>query len=316
MLVALGVFSAAQCTQYWQLFLAQGVCVGLGNGFLFCPTIAVTSTYWQKNRALAIGLCACGSATGGLIFPSMVRQLLPSIGFAWTMRSIGFIQVGCLLVALIFLKARIPPRRTGSIVDLASFKELDYTCYAIGSFLSFWGVYVPFFYLSSYAREVRGMSYSTALDLLLLMNGVGIVGRLLPSFLADKLGAVNMYLPMAVGSTILLYCWPAVDNTAGLYAWSCIYGIVAGGIQAMFPAALSSLTLDPRKQGTRIGMTFTIVSFAVLTGPPLAGVLISNFGYLAAQMFAGSSLALGSGFMWVAREVRRRRNGQKMMSKV
>ncbi|RBA10993.1 riboflavin transporter MCH5 [Fusarium proliferatum] len=134
-LVALGLFTAAQCTQYWQLFIAQGVCLGLGNGFLFCPTIALNSQYFQKNRGIAIGLGACGSATGGLVFPSIVRQLLPSVGFPWTMRAIGFIQVGCLIVAFIFLKPRVPPRTTGSVADFASFQELDYTCYAIGSFL-------------------------------------------------------------------------------------------------------------------------------------------------------------------------------------
>ncbi|KAK0384444.1 hypothetical protein NLU13_8530 [Sarocladium strictum] len=315
-LIALGAFSAAQCTQYWQLFLAQGVCLGLGNGFLFCPTIAVTSQYFQKNRALALGLSACGSATGGLIFPSMVRQLLPSIGFAWTMRSIGFIQVGCLIVAFMFLRPRMPPRKSGSLVDFASFKELDYTCYAIGSYLCFWGIYVPFFFLSSYARDIRGMAYASSLDLLLLMNGIGIVGRVLPSVVADKLGAVTMFLPMAASTALLMYCWPAVETIDGLWGWAAIYGITAGGIQSLFPSALSSLTLDPRKQGTRIGMTFTIVSFAVLTGPPIAGALISKFGYLAAQMFAGSSIALGAVSVWVSRETRRRRNGQKLFSKV
>jgi predicted MFS family arabinose efflux permease len=246
----------------------------------------------------------------------MVRQLLPTIGFSWTMRAIGFIQVGCLIIAFIFLKPRVPPRTSGSLVDFASFKELDYTCYAIGAYLYFWGIYVPFFFLSSYARETRGMDYSSALDLLLLMNGVGVIGRVLPNFAADKVGAVNMFVPMGACTALLMYCWAAVGDVDGLWAWAAFYGISAGGIQSLFPAALSSLTVDPRKQGTRIGMVFTIVSFAVLTGPPIAGALISKSGYLAAQMFAGSSIALGSVSIWVAREVRRKRSGQKLLSKV
>lgn len=134
-LVTLGIFTTAVCTQYWQLFLAQGVCLGLGNGFLFCPTMAVISTYWQKKRALVMGIAACGSATGGLIFPSMVRELLPKIGFAWTVRAIGFIQVGCLVIALIFLKTRVPPRKSGQLIEFAAFKELEYTFYAMGAFM-------------------------------------------------------------------------------------------------------------------------------------------------------------------------------------
>jgi MFS family permease len=131
----IGIFTSAQATQYWQLFLSQGICMGLGNGCLFCPTMAVLSTYFAKKRMFALGVAACGAATGGLVFPSMARELLPSVGFAWTMRAIGFIQLASLVVANSVLKTRIPPRRTGSLVDWIAFKELEYTFYAVGSFL-------------------------------------------------------------------------------------------------------------------------------------------------------------------------------------
>lgn len=179
-------------------------------------------------------------------------------------------------------------------------------------------MYFPFFFLSSYCRDILGMSYIDSLNLLLLLNGIGCIGRLLPNHLADRYGGVNMFIPMGASSGLLMLCWAAVSNVSGLYAWSTLYGISAGGIQSLFPAALSSLTTDLRKQGTRMGMVFTIVSFAVLTGPPIEGVLISkmNGSYLGAQIFAGTALAVGTGFMVVAREVRRRKGGQPMWSKV
>lgn len=43
-LILLGVFTTSVCTEYWQLFLAQGVCTGIGNGLLFCPTLAILPT--------------------------------------------------------------------------------------------------------------------------------------------------------------------------------------------------------------------------------------------------------------------------------
>ncbi len=130
----LGIFTTSVATEYWQLFLAQGICMGLGNGFLFCPSLAVLSTYFSKRRSLAIGVAACGSATGGLVFPSIARQLLPTVGFGWTMRTIGFIQLVTLVVANVGLSPRMPPRRTGPFVEWAAFKETEYTFYACGSF--------------------------------------------------------------------------------------------------------------------------------------------------------------------------------------
>lgn len=129
-----GVFTTSVCTQYWQIFLAQGVCMGIGNGCLFCPALATVSTYFVKKRSLAIGMVACGSSTGGLIFPAMARQLLPAVGFGWTLRAVGFVQLVGLVLANVGLKRRIPPRRTGALVEWAAFEELEYTFYAAGSF--------------------------------------------------------------------------------------------------------------------------------------------------------------------------------------
>ena len=129
-----GIFTTAQGTQYWQIFLSQGVVMGLGNGCIFCPALATMSTYFSKRRSLAIGIAATGSATGGLVFPSIVRQLLPSIGFPWTMRVIGFVQLATLLVACIGLRTRLPPRSSGKLIEWSAFREREYAFYAAGSF--------------------------------------------------------------------------------------------------------------------------------------------------------------------------------------
>ncbi|KAF4454392.1 major facilitator superfamily transporter [Fusarium albosuccineum] len=314
----LGIFATSVSTSYWQIFLAQGVSTGLGNGCLFCPSVAVISSYFQKKRSLAIGIVACGSVTGGLVYPSMMRELLPKIGFGWTVRAIGFLQAATLTIAISCLKARVPPRKTGQLIEWAAFKELEYTFYTIGAFMCFWGVYFPFFFLASYSRDVQGMSYSTSLNLLLLLNGVGVIGRLLPNYFADRFGTINMFIPVAALNGLLMYAWIAVSSTEGLYVWSSMYGMSGGAIQSLFPAALSRLTTDPRKQGTRMGMVFTIVSFSVLTGPPIAGAILSLMGgrYLGGQAFAGSCLVVVAGFLTAAREVKRRKLGEGTLARV
>lgn len=91
-----------------------------------------------------------------------------------------------------------------------------------------------------------------------------------------------------------------------------------GAIHSLFPAALSRLTTDLRKQGTRMGMVLTIVSFAVLTGPPIAGALLSLMGgwYLGEKAFVGSFLVAGMGFLLAAREAKRRELEGSKMAKV
>ncbi|KAL1962341.1 hypothetical protein VTN77DRAFT_9754 [Rasamsonia byssochlamydoides] len=69
-------FMTSLCTKYWQIFLGQAVCVGLGHGFIFGPALSVMSSYFLKKRALAVGLAAAGGATGGLVYPAVVNKLL------------------------------------------------------------------------------------------------------------------------------------------------------------------------------------------------------------------------------------------------
>lgn len=320
-LSVLGLFMASLSTTFWQLFLSQGVCCGLGCGCLFCPALSQLSTYWSTRRSLAIGIAAAGSATGGMIFPAMVQQLLPKIGFPWTMRSLAFIQFACLIACNIGLRPRVPPRKTGALVDWASFKEKPYVFFAVGMFFvsllswpvtrrssntqqNFQGVYFAFFYLGSFARNIIGVSYAESINLLLVLNGVGVIGRIIPNHLADRyFGPMNCLIPSVVFSSLLYYCWIAVTNRAGLYGWAVVYGIVGAAIQSLFPATLSSLTTNLRMMGTRMGMVFTIVSFAVLTGPPIAGALIDakRGEYQYAQMFAGLDLTIGCCFLVAAR---------------
>lgn len=288
-----GLMMASLSTQYYQLFLAQGVLVGLGNGCIFCPMLALTSTYFSTKRSLAIGFAACGSASGGLIFPVMVQQLLPEIGFPWTMRALGLVVFISLAFCNVFARQRLPPRRTGAIVEWGAFKEATYTLFAIGMFLNFWGVYFAFFYIGSFARNIIGLPYTSSINLILVLNGVGFAGRLLPNFIADRwTGPLNIMIPITFGSSLIMYCMIAVTSDHGLYAWAVFYGILGAAIQSLFPAVLSSLTTDLKKAGVRMGMIFTIVSFAVLSGPPIAGALITSLDgrYLGAQLFSATSM--------------------------
>lgn len=134
LLAVLGSFLASICTTYKQLFFAQGLCIGIGMGCLFRPVVAVVSTYFRFRRNLAMGIAISGSATGGIIFPLMVRELLPRLGFAWTMRCLGFVQLASLLIANTFTRTRMPPRRAGALIEWTAFKDPVFAFFAMGSF--------------------------------------------------------------------------------------------------------------------------------------------------------------------------------------
>ena len=299
-----GIFTTSLATKYWHLFLAQGICTGISNGLLFCPTLSLVSTYFDKNRAFALGVTATGSATGGLVFPAIVRSLLPQIGFPWTVRVLGFVMLGTGALSAAMLRTRLPPRKSGPLVEWSAFKEPTYVLYVFGIFLGFWSLYFAFYYVGAFGRNIIGISYEESIDLLLIMNGIGIPGRLLPNYIADRaFGPLNIITPFAFAAGCVFYAWSGVHTRGGVYAFACVYGLISSGIQSLFPATLTSLTSDVKKTGVRLGMGFTVVSFACLTGPPLAGALIQRDDghYLYAQMWAGTTMIGGSCLLIAAR---------------
>jgi MFS family permease len=288
-----GIFLISWCKTYWQVLLAQGVCVGIGNGLVFVPSVALASTYFFKNRAVALGLCASGSATGGLVFPAIAQQLLPKVGFPWTIRVMGFVMMVGMIAAATLMKPRLPPRKSGPLIEWAAFAELPFFFFCLSAFFLFWGVYVGFYYVGSFAREILHTSQTTNIDLLLTMNGVGVPARIIPAYFSDRtFGPLNSILPFAAIAGVVLFSWAAVDTVTGVWIFAVVYGALAAGVQGLFPAVLTSLTSEPRKQGVRTGMGFGVAGFACLSGPPIAGALIGvkEGSYLYTQVFAGSSM--------------------------
>lgn len=225
LIAALGMFMTSLCTRYWQFFLAQGVLNGLGNGMQFAPALSLVTTYFARNRSVALAIMASGSATGGLVYPTIARQLLPRIGFPWTVRIMAFMMLAVGACYCSLLKPRLPPRRSGPVLELSAFKEVPYSMFLLGVFLICLGQYFAFYYISSFAQDILNLSYGTSINVLLVLNGIGVLGRLIPSYFADKYtGPYNILIPFCIVSSILLFFWPLVKNEGGLYGWAVTFG--------------------------------------------------------------------------------------------
>lgn len=130
-----GVLGTSFATKYWQLILSQGVAVGLGAGFLCTPTMSIVTTYFSSKRSLALGVITCGNVSGGLVYPAMARQLLPAVGFGWTLRAMAFLQAALLVPAGLMIRPRVRPKVTTEkqpMFDWMALREPEYALYGLG----------------------------------------------------------------------------------------------------------------------------------------------------------------------------------------
>lgn len=145
-LAVLGTFMTSLATEYWQIFLAQGLCTGLGLGIMYMPPMTVASSYFREKRSYALAVTATGTGMGSVIFPAVAQYLVPRVGFPWAVRYAGFVALFIAAVSAALIRPRLAPRKSGPLIEWDAFREAPYVLYTLGSFLFFWALYFgPFF---------------------------------------------------------------------------------------------------------------------------------------------------------------------------
>ena len=299
-LTVLGMMTTSVASSYYQIFLAQGVGVGLGMGFLFVPILGeVSMQFSKKRRPIALGLCATGACVGGVILPIMVRQLIPKIGFGWTVRVVAFVNLVCGLIAIAVVCRRpnkaYPSRR---IFDLMALRELPFALFTLAMFLVFLPYYVPLTYIPVFAQTALGASDKFGAYLLAITNAGSLLGRTVPYILGSRITTIRVFVFWTVAAAIMLFGWIGVTTVSGFIVWCVLWGFVSGALVTAPIAAVSHpvLSPSPAKLGTRMGMTFLAAAAGELVGAPVSGALanVSAAKYTSAQAIPAAIMVMGA----------------------
>ncbi|EXJ82007.1 hypothetical protein A1O1_08075 [Capronia coronata CBS 617.96] len=290
-LIPFGFMMTSLAKEYWQTMLAQAFCIGLGNGCLFIPSVAILPQYFSSKKALASGIAASGSSFGGVIFPIVFRRVEQQLGFGWATRILGFLSLATVWFSVLVMRPRATPTHKRHLTDFAAFKELPYTLFCVAMFFAFIGFYGPVYYIQQYAIQKRITSVDLGFYLLPILNAASIPGRIVPNYIADLAGPLNVLIPCTVVTAMLAIVWMAVHSLAGIVVFVIVYGLSSGAIVSMPPVAVVSLTKDMRKLGTRMGQCFFISAFGLLVGTPVSGAILNNTGsWLGVQLFSGVAI--------------------------
>ncbi|KAI1123129.1 monocarboxylate permease-like protein [Nemania abortiva] len=301
-----GLMVLSLSTEYYQIILSQGIVCGIGGAAVFNCASNSTVTWFYRYRAAALGIVVAGSSVGGIVLPILMTQLIPRIGFPWTVRILGFIALFCCGIACFTVKSRLPPQpKPFHFMELVRpFKELRFALVVVASFFVFWGLYLPFNYLNIQAEQ-QGVSPALVPYILPILNAVSIPGRIIPGILADKVGRFNtMIMVAALSGIITLALWIPGTTTGATLAYGAIYGFTSGGFISLAPAVIAQIS-DLREIGARSGALLFISSLGALTGSPLGGAIVTAMHgeYLGLKLFDGITILTGAFFLIAARAV-------------
>ncbi|KAF8961854.1 major facilitator superfamily domain-containing protein [Flammula alnicola] len=312
------MISISQPEHYYQLFLAQGLGMGVAIGIMYIPAIGIISHYFQRRRALAIGLATSGSAVGGAIHPIMLNAWFHgSLGFHSGVKASAGLTGGLLIISLLLMKPQYPKNAKKAISTLRSFRiflhDFPYVIMIVGTVLTLAGLYYPIFFLQLNAIK-NGISPHLAFYTIAILNGASVLGRVIPNLLVYRFGAFNIIVPCVFISSLLVFCTLAVNDVAGTMIFAILYGFFSGSYASVLPAMVSSTADNDSEIGARLGVCFTFTGFGGLIGTPIAGALLStSFLWWRPTLFSGMCVFCGASCFFASRFLLSRRKRTQVL---
>lgn len=258
----------------------------------FYPSISSVATHFSEYRATALGVAAAGSSAGGIIFPIMLRHLFVQVGFSNTVRISALLSLLCCGISVLTITSTRPPSPTKfKLEDYTScLKDGRYLSLLIGSalislgadpphtyhskadFTTCTGLYIPPFYIAEFVQaQVDGagsLEDHVSIYILAIMNVGGLVGRIFPSALSDRLGRFNILFFSAFLSGVSCMClWlptsfvPTPGRRIALEViFALSFGFFSGGFIALINVCIAEIS-KAEKVGSRIGLLYCLISF-------------------------------------------------------
>ena len=101
-----GWVSASFASKYWQLFLSQGLLVGIGAGLNWLPAAPVLPQWFLRRRSLVQGIASSGSGTIGIIYSVATVPMIETLGLGWALRITGITSTVVLVACTYVLRDR------------------------------------------------------------------------------------------------------------------------------------------------------------------------------------------------------------------
>lgn len=114
------------------------------------------------------------------------------------------------------------------LFDKAALKDIPFWSYTVANFFIFCGYLVPFFFLPSYGQQQLNTSRSTALNTLMITQGVSIVGRMIAAVIAHFTGVMIPWIVCGLTSGIFCLAWISVQNVGTYITIAALYGRLNG----------------------------------------------------------------------------------------
>lgn len=271
----------------WEFYVYFGLAGGICIGSTYPPVAAIVSKWFQKRRALALGVALMGIGVGQMVLSPVAARLIESIGWRTTYVVLGIVIFVCGLPALFVLGRKPPqvpvPGRTGGRGAPAVSAAEGMTARQAARTAPFWmimitgvaiaaGFYIMAAHVVPAATDV-GISATAAALILTVSSLAGIPGTIGGAWwLTEKLGHRLALLLLCVGQAVALFLFVL---TSSLWAFYLVAALLGFCFAASTPVrqAMAPPLFGLRSIGAVLGYAYLAWSIGAVVGPFLGGLI-------------------------------------------
>lgn len=293
---------ASFATKLWQLYVCQGVIVGMCYSFLFVPAVGIIPSWFLRRRGIASGIVMSGTGIGGVFYSLTINAVIEKTGNQrWALRMIAITTTVIMATAITFIQRRNPPPKQK--VTYENFKNNCKSMFALEIlkapklwYISLWFSFMIFSYnlivfsYASFATSI-GLSQKQASDLTALLNAGQALGRPTMGLIADFIfGRINytMILNIVIIIFILGY-WMNVTSFVALLICAICFGFTLGVANVMNQVLIAD-SFQPENFAPAWSILNVIMAFFILFVEVIALSLKDDTlknPYIYTQIFAG-----------------------------
>lgn len=288
----------SQMHSLWEFHVYYALVASIGMSTASVPIMATVSRWFVKRRGLMSGLVQSGTGLGGIVINPIVGWLIISQGWRNTYLILGIAAMAVIIASGMFLRrdprdmGLLPDgaKQTTSPADKAKPKPQApaFSLRQAAGTGQFWVIAGLFFafgfcrstFIAHTAPHVQDMGFSLAdaANVMAIISGSSIVGRIVMGRAADKIG-IRPALVISYATTTVDMIWGMVTTSLwGLYLYALIFGF-GWGAQAVLRYPATAQSFGTRSAGLIMGIMGLFENvLAAAIGVYLAGYLFDIMG--------------------------------------
>jgi MFS family permease len=298
-ILGLGLVLAARASTVEQFQLLYGVLVGAGGGAIFAPLMATVTSWFDRQRSLAVSLVSAGMGVAPMTIAPIAAILVSRYDWRFAQLLIG-LSVWALLLPAAFLVRRAPSLGGDNVGRRAVEPQMtvwsaltspQFAVLALTYFLCCATHSGPLFHTVSYAITC-GLSVTAAVSIYSVEGLAGLAGRIAFGLLGDRFGAKRTFVSGLLLQAAAVGCYFFTREQFEFYSVAVVFGFAYAGVMPLY-AVLVRENFPLPIIGTVVGAASMASSLGMALGPLAGGLIFDRYGTYG-RLYIGSVL-LGLG---------------------